>query len=265
MIKHILTSILFLLITLPILGYSSSKNDMPLPINEKMLQLLMKEINTTRKTFTLSPILSQEEKENKIIGSYKNIIEINLGYNFNKTIRSFILFNESYGLYWVQILASIVQPILEKPKQYFKNGYISKRTYEIINIQKEAKLPLKKRYEEFIGYVKNCEDHNNGSCTQEKLTEILYKKSKIADEDYIAYKKNKSLSSVSIRIENKYHYDMSKMGMHGWIVKENGEVLNTNGLLDSSHIGKFKLNNKKINLSKRYAEIIEEEKKLLYP
>lgn len=244
--KRVWHAMIFLIVALSISG--CGVKDKPLPMSPESLQKFTEELQKATKSFAPTPAQDIDEET---INLYKMVIEKKMGYSFDKTFRATLLFYPGA----VRQITGIGDYVVKDPKRALDKGYISQRTFDIVEILIKAPpfAGRAKEAEEFIGFVAECQSKNNDICTSKDLMNVL-----LAHNILPAPPSNGiEYIDVDFRLDNKY--DVSNMGMYGWLTKPNGEKLNTNGLFSRPDYS-FIVNKKEVALSKRLTEMIAEEK-----
>ena len=191
-----------------------------------------------------------------MVGAYKTVIEKKMGFSFDKTIRSVMLFNPT-GDAW-QLMGPIIGYVISDPKRALDKGFISQRTFDILDTGAKVKAPLTKEGDEFLGFVAECQSKNNGTCDAKLLLSIISDHNALPDVSKVKNESDK-LSRIEYQLEEKY--DIFHMGVNEWITLPDGQHFNTNGLFTmGASTYKFVVNKNKIDIAKRYANMLAEEK-----
>lgn len=224
----------FKIIVLCVFCYSCSVKDEALPLNQDNLNKLVAAI---KKESGALPLSQSKERDYAVLELYKISVE-RLGYSFDKTIGEIILF--SNGNCYFEIFYPAITLIRNNTEESLRKNYISQTTAEIITLMKDNKAISEKELE-FIGYVEKCQHENGGSCNEKKLIQIL-------EQNNIRVDVPQSDNFFSIHMNQKLtqNYGLLEAGKYQWLVKPDGESLNTNALFNGNNIH-FLVNKSKVN------------------
>jgi hypothetical protein len=175
-IKYFLSlTLIILLITLnPSFSYAKNTH---LPINNKNIIIYSNEVQNAMNDLDFSPNQTSVEK---IIKIYKIPLEKNMGYNFDKTFRYWLLYqNEITSNIQTSQFTNIMTPslitIIDNLDESLKRNLISKRTYDFLSYTKKnaSKIRITDVDKKFLDFILDCEKKNNSACSGKKLTEIV--------------------------------------------------------------------------------------------
>ncbi|MGK2872824.1 MAG: hypothetical protein ACSLFL_11295 [Alphaproteobacteria bacterium] len=228
-------------------GCSKEVQDKPLPMSQDNLEIFASELEKAAKSIAPSP--SQDGAE-LMVGAYKMVLEKKMGYSFDKTLRSVMLFYH-LGAPW-QLMSPVIGYVHSDPKKALDKGFISQRTFDILDTGSKAKAALTKEGDEFLSFVAECQSQNGGVCGPKLLLNVL-----------AAHNALPALESSSIEYQLESKYDIFHMGINKWITKPDGQHISTNGLLSRGEAYKFVINKTQIDISKRYTNMLAEEKAAL--
>lgn len=237
------------------IGCSAGIQDKPLPMSqENMVKFIAQQ---RKESASIAPSPSQDEEE-LFIGTYKVVIEKRMGYSFDKTVRSTMLFGPAGAR---QVMGPVIKYVFRDPKRALDKGFISQRTFDIIDIASKAKAELTKNDEEFLGFVMECQNNNNGICDSKLLFSVLAAHNALPDALPAAGSSDQF--KIAYMLEQKH--DTTHMGINGWITGPDGQPIFDSlwspPYLDASH--KFVVNKNQIDVSKRFANMLAEEKMAL--
>ncbi len=253
--KKLSCALISITLVILIIGCDSGVQDKPLPMNQNNIEKLTDKLNNELKSITISP--SQDGQE-LTVNAYKTVIEKKMGFSFDKTLRNVILFFPGSSLW--QIMNPVIAYVISDRKNALNKGFISQRTFEILDVGSRAKEPLTKEAEEFLGFVTECQNKNNGACNSKILLSVLADHNALpvdkSSPSDISKFKSFDLATLTHKLERKYH--TSDMGRNGWITKPDGQEIITSGLIIDDF--NFIPNKANIDISKRYAEMLAEEK-----
>ncbi len=237
--RRVCCAVISLTFIISIMGCTVSIQDKPLPMSQDNIQKYSEELGNALKKVTVSP--SQDRIE-LLVDTYKMVMEKKMGFSFDKTLRNVMLFYPGETLW--HLMNPIISFVDSNPKNALEKGFISQRTFDIIDTGKKARATFTKDTEDFIGFVVECQSQNQGVCNSKALLSIL--------------NANSATTENITHFENKY--DIFHMGIYGWITKPDGTPLNTNGLLEEWFKEEFIVNKNQIAIAKKYTEMIAEEK-----
>lgn len=245
---------LFVIITLvvSVVGCSGGIKDKPLPMSQENIEKFTKELKKATKSIAPSP---SQDGDEYMTGIYKMIIEKKLGFSFDKTIRSVMVFPNA-----AVFLGSITVYVQREPKKALDKGFISQRTFDLLDTGSKVHAPLTKEGEEFLGFVAECQNKNNGVCIDKVLLSVLAAHNALpAARSSDSEREDLKLANISYQLGNKYQ--LSYMGQNKWITKPDGQDFNTNFLFSQPDSpDQYVVNKSQIDISKRYTNMLEEEK-----
>jgi len=233
---------------------SGEMQDRPLPMSQENIEKLYVELQAAAKSIAPSP--SQDGAE-LMVGAFKMVIEKKMGFSFDKTLRSVMLFYPSIPLW--QLMTPTINYVNNDPKMALDKGFISQRTFDIIDTGSKAKAELTKEGEEFLGFVTECQKKNNGICNSKSLLGVIADHNVFPDIASSSGKSELEKTSMVLDYLLNQKYNFAAMGINKWITKPDGQDLNTNFLFDDLK-NKFVVNTKQIEISKTYANMLAEEK-----
>lgn len=243
--RRVNSVLVFLMLVLLIVGCSADFQDKPLPMSQNNIEKCAKELN--KAIASIAPSTSQDSAE-LVVGAYKMVIEEKMGYSFDKTYRSVILF---YQVEAGRLMIPVISYVESDPKRALDKGFISQRTFDILDTRAKVGKPLTKEGNEFIGFVTECQNKNNGTCDLNLLINILsdHNALRVAEggDDY-----GRKCEIIS-RLEGKY--DVSNMCRKKWITLSNGQ-----SFIFGDSTDKFIVNKNQIEMAKRYSDMLAEEK-----
>ena len=157
--------------------------------------------------------------------------------------------------------------IIKDPKKALDKGFISQRTFDILDTQEKAKMALTKEAEEFVGFVIECQNQNNGVCNSKGLLNVLSTHKALPSiqpptSDESEHVNLDNLDILEYEVGQKYQ-SLYKMGQSKLIIKPDGTRFFTNGILWGGTAKKFIVNKNQLAISKRYAEMRAEERTAL--
>lgn len=233
------------------IGCSGKMQDKPLPMTQDNLQeyaeKLEKELNSVD--------LNAPRNARLIIGAYKTAMEKKMKFSFDKTFRNVYLFHMSEAL--SQLMRPAIGLIIEDTKDALDQGFISQRTFDILDMGKKTTRFTKER-EEFLGFVVECQNQNQGVCNSKALLNVLSAHNVITADQASADKSEfLKLARIDSQLDSKY--ELHSIGSDKLITKPDGTDLNTNGLMSSYQPVDFIVNQSQIDLAKKYTQILAEE------
>lgn len=233
--------------------------DKPLPMSMEKLEKFDLELEKALKSIAPSP--SQDGAE-LVVGAYKMVLEKKMGYSFDKTVRSVMLFYPEVAA--LQLMHPMIGYVHRDPKKALDKGFISQRTFDILDTRSKAKAVLTKEADEFLSFVAECQSKNGGVCDPKSLLNVLAAHNALPAIEFSPEDNEfDKLYWIGLRLEEKY--GISDMGTNKWITKPNGQDISTNALLTNglrsqdNPAYKFVINKTQIDISKRYTNMRAEE------
>lgn len=221
--------------------------DEPLPFTPEKLKELSKKLSTQSKAITHSG--NKEKSKQDVLEMYKSIIESDLGYNFDKTLRKAFLF-QGLSVSAANLMAPSYMLVAEDPKWTLDNGYISKRTFETQEVFAKTKgAMITNNGLKFVDYVIECQNKNNGICNSKLLIPIMVAHGGLSVEESQKH---------SILIDNIV---IERYNIGQWLIHPNGTFFNPYSF--SANTSDFVINKESVEASKKMTKIYEEEKKEL--
>lgn len=205
----------------------------------------------------------KKDKQEEIINIYKNIIENEMGFNLDKTIRSMILFDSYINIeqknYVLNLFSPLIDYIIENKDDALSKNIISEKTHNILSIDgsqlsdKEIKL---------INYIIECQKENKGTCNPKSLLTILSLKKEIYFNENESFDTKKE---TEIFYELHRKYDIDKLKYKKLIIKNDGKEYNINLLCDlKKEDNNFVINQNKYKSSLNLTSITKEEMDILF-
>jgi predicted component of type VI protein secretion system len=255
--KRLLYFVMIALV-ISVTGCSIGAKDKPLPMSQENMEKLAKELENANRSFVPSP--SQDVEELRV-ATYKMVIEKKLGYSFDKTFRSVFLF---YDITALPFIYPVTTYIIKDPKKALDKGFISQRTFDILDTQEKAKMALTKEAEEFFGFVIECQNQNNGVCNSKGLLNVLVTHKALPGIQSSSSGEYERIDLLVLEkaLLNKYQ-SLLDMGSANLIIKPDGTRFCTNAILLGDTAKEFIVNKNQMAISKRYAEMIDEERAAL--
>jgi predicted component of type VI protein secretion system len=205
------------ILVLSIVGCSKGVQDKPLPMSQEKLEKFALELEKAVKSIAPSP--SQDGAE-LLVGAYKMVLEKKMGYSFDKTLRSVMLFYPG-GAPW-QLMNPVIGYVHSDPKKALDKGFISQRTFDILDTGSKAKAELTKEGDEFLRFVAECQSKNGGVCDPKLLLNVLAEHNALpAVESSSEEPGFVKLLMIESQLEGKY--DIFHMGIYKWITKPDGQ------------------------------------------
>jgi len=240
------------ILVLSIVGCSKVVQDKSLPMSQENLEIFALELEKAAKSIVPSP--SQDGAE-LMVGAYKMVLEKKMGYSFDKTLRSVMLFYHA-GAPW-ELMHPVSSYVHSDPKKALDKGFISQRTFDLLDTGSKAKAELTKESDEFLNFVAECQDKNGGVCDPKLLLNVLAAHNALPVE-------SESLTLYQIEDQLQRKYPISQMGINEWITKPDGQGISTDWFLSvGDPAEKFIINKTQIDISKRYTNMLAEEKAAL--
>ena len=251
-----------------IAGCSSKAQDKPLPYNQENIEKLTIETKEALKSFSPS-MANPQDSADRLIKLSKILIEEKMGYSFDKTIRALLLTTGHEGgidlrYYNYALLIPGFVPLVSDPKNALEKEYITQRTYDLIEIGKNAKT-LSKKEMELLDLVAECQSKNQGVCYTDSINEMI-RKTLLATNPTLCsngQRQSERRKQMCIDVSVITKYNPARMG--SLFSTPDGQKFNTNSLIDKSRHFKFVINKNQVDLSRRYNKLVAEEKKALFP
>lgn len=246
--SRVCCAVISLAFAVMILGCSGKLQDKPLPMTQDNIKEYAEAVEKELKDIDMM----SQDRGTLIVGAYKKAMEKKMRYSFDKTFRNILLFHGEY----TQLISPAISIIIESPQDALNKGFISQRTFDILDMRK--KIPrLTKEKEEFLGYVVECQNQNQGVCNPKALLDVLR----------VHMKETGKLDGVSsseemfiIDSSAEMKYDIKTMGSTNLITKPDGTKIDTNGLLLSRDATcQFIVNQSQIDMAKQYTAMLAEE------
>jgi hypothetical protein len=229
-----------------------SAKDKPLPFSQNNCMKVLDLLNVELRKIAPSP---GQDKEIMILDTYKKIIEKKMGYSLDKTIRQAMLFPSESGR-GPQVMGFAAEIIRKNPQKAFDKAYISKRTYDALNIAATTNYkPINNKEEEFIAYVTECQNKNGGICNADVLAEVLKSKNIIPDVVMNARPED-FMFSLDGWLDEKYN----KYLLNDYLTLPDGSKGNATGLMTGFGMKEFVVNTKLIETSRKFGKMLEAEK-----
>lgn len=245
--RRVCCALIYVTLAVTIVGCSVTIQDKPLPMSQEMLEKLDKELGKAAKSIAPSP--SQDRAE-LVVDVYKTVIEKKMGFSFDKTFRNVMLF------YPGPFMAPVSVYVLSDPKRALDKGFISQRTFDVLDMSSKAEVELTKKTEEFLGFVTECQNSNNGTCDTKRLFSVLAAHNALPTVDP-SESEATQFESRTLMLTVQY---LDPMGTNKLITTPNGQEIIRNALLSDNSEQKFIVNKNQIDISKRYTKMLAEEK-----
>jgi hypothetical protein len=241
-------------------GCSGGIKDKPLPFSRENVEKYAKELNKASKSMAPSP--SQDTAE-LLVSVHKKVLE-KMGYSFDKTTRSALLFHQVES---AMVMNPVIRYVLENPKRALDKGFISQRTFDVLDAIDKSPIQITKEGEEFLGFVTECQNKNNGVCNTQGLVSVLAVHNALPNVNAHGGDETSKAMILHRDLDNKYGYiAMSGLGKkNGLITKPDGTEINMNFIKwnDRSDDFKFIVNQKMVEITKRYTKMMAEERAAL--
>ncbi len=238
------------LFVLLIMGCSDGIKDKPLPMSQENLEKFALELNKAGKSVVFVPSQNRTEQ---LVGLYKEVLEKNMGYSFDKTFRSVVLFY-NVGKPW-QLMSPVITYIHDDLERALDKGFISQRTFDILSAAKKTN-ELTKENKEFLNFVLECQNKNSGACDSKSLLQVFATHNVLSTEK----RQLENLEDKLADLEDKY----GLFYMSGYLMKPNGEKVKPYDVISQRNPNyKFVINKDKVALSQRLSTMLTEERKQL--
>lgn len=256
--EQVLFAAISLVLAVSSTACSKSIQDKPMPMSQKNVEKCADKIKDAMKSIAPSP--SQDRAELQL-GVYKAVIENKMGFSFDKTLRSVMLFSREWksmgpdSREWesMRLMEQPIYTVTVKPKMALDKGFISQRTFDILDAQAKAHGHLMdEKDEEFLGFVTECQDKNNGACSP-KLLLTVPAAHKVFDE-------SADVSERYYELEKKYN--IPGLAEVNLIIKPDGQGIDRFAWAFIDEV-KFVVNKNLVDLSRRYTKMVAEEKNAL--
>lgn len=230
------------------------------------IEKLAKKLESETKNYV--PVPGQDNSK-KIISIYKDVVENDMGYSLDKTIRCLIVSmdSEDYtGMDQLNLLLTILAPIFliidENPQKAFDESLISEKTYELIKLGKGT-VKIDDKNEKFVNYIFKCDIITNKKCSSAKLLNLIIE-NEVPDfsmEDYI----NDHFERNNISLKVKDMFDLYKFDSKKILIDPNGKNIDIVIFFVKNSAQNFITVDKDLyNRSKEYAILIEKEKTVIF-
>lgn len=265
--KRWINYVYVLILIVSITACDNSVKDEPFPYSKQNAEKASKEMKEALESF--SPLNDPKNDTNRLIALCKMVFEEELNYSFDKTLRGVMLahakgFDARYHFYYALIPGLV--SILDDPKNALEQGFISQRTYDIMEVFKVGGNRLLNDLDiELLGFVRECQSKNNGICDTGVLWDILVISNKqLCDksmEEESSYYKTKHGGCVSNELSHKYMAHELQV----YTTPDGKKEFNSNFMIRHRGHAKFIINTKKLDSYEDYRKIVEEERKTLFP
>lgn len=225
--------------------------DKPLPLSQDNMEKLASAWQKRTKALTPDPAKSESEQ---IVSVFKTVVEDDLGYSFDKTLRSTLVFGNVTSN---ALINAVMIFIGENPQVALSKGFISQRTFDLQNLATKARMQISPDQEKFLSFVTVCQEKNGGLCDSPSLLSILLENKVFGADTHENLPPDERLFMLS---SSGYFQNTDVYHMGYWITKPDGKDIAINRLISMPPEVKFIVNKDSLAISKRYAQLIEDEK-----
>ena len=196
---------------------------------------------------------------------YEFVIEKEMGYSLDKTVRSMFLFSDYIDINLKNLVLNVMEPLLdyirENPKAALEKKIISDRTYSIITMKATT---LTDEQIQFLNFIIECQKLNNNLCSNLELLKLIVSKDGIRYDVYNHKNYSTAAARLSFDLQNKYNY-LDLGSSKKMIVNLKGDPINANSMLDPVFRDSYlKVDEEKYRSSLKLIEIKKEEKRILF-
>lgn len=156
--------------------------------------------------------------------------------------------------------------VYANPKRSLEKGLISQRTFDIIDAGIKANgYPLTDKDAEFLSFVTECQKQNGGICDSKSLRNFLIAHNVFPPHLANAQHDEFWIIELDQYLNMKYNVEsINGINRKNYLVTPNGKNICINGILSGFCTGKFIVNLHQVELARKYAMLIKEEKELLF-